>query len=119
LAQVVLEELRAHQISADLLSLELTETSELLDNAVGLRELHALREAGVQLAVDDYGTGYSALMRVLDLPITALKLDRSLIARLPDDARALAVTRSTLGMQRTCRSRSSRRASRTSRSRRP
>jgi hypothetical protein len=37
----------------------------------------------VQLAIDDYGTGYSGLMRLLELPITALKLDCGLTRRLP------------------------------------
>jgi EAL domain-containing protein (putative c-di-GMP-specific phosphodiesterase class I) len=81
-----------------LLSLELTESAALLDDRRAVRELHELREAGVNLSIDDYGTGYSSLMRVLDLPISTLKLDRSLTQRLPADRRALAVVKSTIDM---------------------
>jgi EAL domain-containing protein (putative c-di-GMP-specific phosphodiesterase class I) len=98
LADTVAAELAATSIPPQLLSLELTETAGLVDDAVTRRELHALRELGVQLAIDDYGTGYSGLMRLLELPITALKLDCGLTRRLPYDGRALAVARSTIGM---------------------
>ena len=98
LAATVAEELDRHGLPAELLSLELTETVHLLDDDATRAELRALREIGVQLAIDDYGTGYSGLMRVLELPITALKLDRGLTRRLPHDGRALAVARSTVAM---------------------
>lgn len=50
----------------------------------------------MQLALDDYGVGYFALGRLIELPLSTVKLDRSLVVGLPDDPRSLAVARSTL-----------------------
>ena len=98
LAESVLTCLERHAVPPTLLTLEITETASLLDTAVARRELEALREAGVLLALDDYGVGWSGLGRVLELPLTALKLDRSLVAGLPGDPRCSAVATSTLDL---------------------
>jgi len=98
LADSVLTCLERHAVPPTLLTLEITETASLLDTAVARRELEALREAGVLLALDDYGVGWSSLGRVLELPLTALKLDRSLVAGLPGDPRCSAVATSTLDL---------------------
>jgi c-di-GMP phosphodiesterase len=61
------------------LKLEITE-SELIGNyQMANRTLYALRTMGVQLYIDDFGTGYSSLSRLQDLPVNALKIDRSFI----------------------------------------
>jgi EAL domain-containing protein (putative c-di-GMP-specific phosphodiesterase class I) len=91
----VLRELEAHRMRPERLALELTETADLLDDTLALRALTELREAGVHVSVDDYGTGYSSLTRVLDLPIDALKIDAHITQRLPDP-RARAMVRSTM-----------------------
>ncbi|WP_157970599.1 putative bifunctional diguanylate cyclase/phosphodiesterase [Nakamurella deserti] len=58
--------------------------------------LAALRAAGHPLAIDDFGTGYSSLSRLVDLPVTHLKIDRSLVAGLPDHERSRTLTRAVL-----------------------
>ncbi len=98
LAETVMRYLERHGIPAEALSVELTETAALHDTAVARTELLALREAGVHLALDDYGTGWSALARLLELPLTALKLDRSLVTGLPGDPRSLLMARSTFSL---------------------
>jgi EAL domain-containing protein (putative c-di-GMP-specific phosphodiesterase class I) len=98
IAKTVCRELAAHHIPAEMLTLELTESIALHDDLVAGREMQALQDAGVKLSIDDYGTGYSSLMRVLELPITELKLDRTLTQRLPHDRRAMSVARSTIDM---------------------
>jgi diguanylate cyclase len=50
--------------------------------------LHELKRMGVFLAVDDFGTGWSSLSRLSSFPWDALKIDRSFVARLDDDAQA-------------------------------
>ena len=58
----------------------------------------ALDELGVQLAVDDYGTGYSSLEYLLKLPINEIKLDRAFSAHLVDEIRSVAIVRSTVDL---------------------
>lgn len=50
--------------------------------------LTVLRAAGVQIALDDFGTGFASLVHLPDLPATILKIDRSLIAPLPEERKS-------------------------------
>lgn len=95
---LVFRELSRFDVPAPALTLEVTETVRALDDRVMLASLRALQSAGVQLSIDDYGSGYSSLLRLLDLPVSSVKLDRGLTQRLPRDRRALAATRATIGM---------------------
>ena len=82
------------------LTLEITETTlmQRLDSA--LEVMGKLRDIGVGLSVDDFGTGYSSLSYLSTLPITSLKIDRSFVQRLQDDAKDTEVVRAviTLGV---------------------
>ena len=98
LTDLVVSALIEHQIPGSRLELEITENRAFLDNDTARQELAALRAAGVRLALDDYGTGHSSLERLLDTPLTTLKLDRALVQRLPHDARAAAAVTSTLDL---------------------
>ena len=60
--------------------------------------LAGLRALGVRLAVDDYGTGYSSLTYLRELPVDELKLDRSFVTHLRTDPRAAAIVRSTVAL---------------------
>ena len=73
------------------LVLEFTETQ--LDNVSDalLADLAALREAGIGLAADDFGTGYSPLTRIIELPLTMLKVDRLFVAGMLEDVRSQAI----------------------------
>jgi diguanylate cyclase (GGDEF)-like protein len=85
-----------HQVPAHALKLEITEES-LLDDRVRAREVLAqLRRSGVQIAIDDYGSGYSSLAYLRELPVDELKLDRSFVLPMADDTRAAAIVRSTV-----------------------
>lgn len=87
LAEDVLDVLDRTGLPAPALTLELVE-SGTLDDRVARRELTTLREAGVLLAMDDFGVAYSSVMRLLDFPFTAVKIDRQLVARAVSDPRA-------------------------------
>ena len=80
------------------LQLEITEEFLMADRDRARSILARLRDSGVQISVDDYGTGYSSLSYLLDLPIDELKLDRSFIFPMADDARAAALVSSTITM---------------------
>ncbi|MCK7475333.1 MAG: EAL domain-containing protein [Rhodopseudomonas palustris] len=62
-----------------LIEFEITESMAMSDLPAAQQDLIFLREAGVQIAVDDFGTGFSNLSQLARLPFTTLKVDRSLI----------------------------------------
>ncbi len=84
-----------HQLAADRLCLEITET-EILSSVTSLSDLHVLHELGCSLVIDDFGTGYSSLTRLIDLPVDVVKIDRSFIAGVGVDLRPTAVVSATL-----------------------
>jgi EAL domain-containing protein (putative c-di-GMP-specific phosphodiesterase class I) len=61
-------------------------------------ELRLLREAGVGVVLDDFGTGFSSLSLLRDFPVSMVKIDKSFIAPLLDDCGAVAIVRAVLGM---------------------
>jgi diguanylate cyclase (GGDEF)-like protein len=94
----LLAEIALREISPKLLTIELTE-AELLDQSDRtILTLKRLRDAGVATAVDDFGTGYSSLVWLRDLPIGALKIDRSFIDSMFTDERSETIIRSTIQM---------------------
>ena len=70
---------------------EITESSAMTDAVRSHRVLSGIQELGVTLALDDFGTGHSSLGRLTDMPCEILKIDRSFIARVPEDASAAAM----------------------------
>jgi diguanylate cyclase (GGDEF)-like protein len=82
----VREALASAQLSPAELTLEVTESVLMdgIENAVST--LNELRHMGVTLSIDDFGTGYSSLNYLATLPIDALKVDRSFIGRMNEDA---------------------------------
>ncbi|QTE29280.1 putative bifunctional diguanylate cyclase/phosphodiesterase [Pengzhenrongella sicca] len=90
--------LRRFALPPDALVIEITEHVLMVDAALTGQVLAALRALGVLLAVDDYGTGYSSLAYLHDLPVDELKLDRRFVTPLRADARAAAIVRSTVAL---------------------
>lgn len=85
--------LRRHQVPAQLLTFEITESNVMTDpehSLPVLRELHAM---GIQLSVDDFGTGYSSLAYLRRLPIDEIKIDRSFVQGMGTDLSDLAIVR--------------------------
>jgi diguanylate cyclase (GGDEF)-like protein/PAS domain S-box-containing protein len=74
------------------LALEITESMMIKDIDLAVERLTRLRELGVLIAVDDFGTGYSSLGHIRQLPINALKIDRSFVDRLHEDEDQRKVT---------------------------
>jgi diguanylate cyclase (GGDEF)-like protein len=89
--------LRQHALPARCLEIELTE-NVLQTGATTIAALHRLRELGVSIALDDFGTGYSSLTSLERLPLTRVKIDRSLIATIDSSDRAPAIVRSIIGL---------------------
>ncbi|RBY89483.1 bifunctional diguanylate cyclase/phosphodiesterase [Blastococcus sp. TF02A-30] len=88
--------LAAHGLPASALVLEVTESLLMEDRERAVRVLSRLRDDGVGVAIDDYGTGYSSLAYLASLPVTELKLDRTFVSALTGSARAESIVTSTL-----------------------
>jgi len=74
----IAELLKKHQFPAENIVLEITETADLVDPQIS-KTLLALNKLGVALAIDDFGTGYANFTHLTQLPISKVKIDRSLI----------------------------------------
>jgi diguanylate cyclase (GGDEF)-like protein/PAS domain S-box-containing protein len=72
--------LAASSVPPSALEVEITESAVMLDPARALRIVREINEQGVLVAIDDYGTGFSALSYLRDLPAHLLKLDKSFVA---------------------------------------
>jgi EAL domain-containing protein (putative c-di-GMP-specific phosphodiesterase class I) len=67
-----------------LLDLEITESVLVDDIEESTRKLQTLRRAGIEISVDDFGTGYCSLSYLARLPVDTLKIDRSFVVRMRD-----------------------------------
>jgi predicted signal transduction protein with EAL and GGDEF domain len=85
--------LRRTGLPPELLEVEITESAAIADFTKSDAQLQALRRHGVNVAIDDFGVGFSSLSYLAQLPATTLKVDRSFIAGLNGDARNLDLLR--------------------------
>ncbi|WP_428961833.1 putative bifunctional diguanylate cyclase/phosphodiesterase [Micromonospora fluostatini] len=94
----IAELLRRHQVPAHRLVLEITETVVMSELEIIDEVLATLRTMGVQLAVDDFGTGFSSLTFLTRITVDELKVDRSFVIRMADSPEAAAIVRTTVGL---------------------
>lgn len=94
----VLELLIAKKIDPSRLKLELTESTVLDDIESVITKMHALREAGVLFSMDDFGTGFSCLSYLTQLPLSQLKIDRSFVNNLGTKHSDAVIVQTIIGM---------------------
>jgi diguanylate cyclase (GGDEF)-like protein len=92
------EAVKRSGLSPESLVIEVTEDSFLADPERARTILDDIRQQGLQVAIDDYGTGFSSLSYLRDLPVHELKMDRSFIAALRTDPRSRMIVSSTFQM---------------------
>ena len=92
------EMLAEEGISADRIVIEVTEDSFLAEPERARSILLELRERGLQVSIDDYGTGFSSLSYLRDLPVQELKMDRSFVSTVSSDQRSKMIVASTIQM---------------------
>lgn len=92
LVERVRQALEDADLPADLLVLEITETRLVAVNGSLVRDLFALRDLGVRIAADDFGTGFSTLTHLVDLPVDIVKLDGSFVADIGTSRSARSVS---------------------------
>jgi len=85
-------------LSPSALTLEITESVIMAERERCFEVLQAIHDLGVRISIDDYGTGYSSLAYLQDLPVDELKLDRVFIARMDRDPRTAAIVASTIAL---------------------
>ncbi|WP_165856902.1 putative bifunctional diguanylate cyclase/phosphodiesterase [Marinobacter sp. JSM 1782161] len=100
LPRVVAGMLDEYGINGHQLQFEVTEDAIKGDSKSMQGTLNELVALGCNLSIDDFGTGYSSLSRLKHLPFSRLKIDRSFIRDIPDDADDCAITLSILGLAR-------------------
>ena len=80
-----------HHVPPSMLQFEITETTALRDMQRSVQIIGELRKRGIHVAIDDFGTGYSSLAYLKQLPVNALKIDRSFLAGIPGSSDAAIV----------------------------
>ncbi|MEN3358378.1 MAG: hypothetical protein V7637_2360 [Mycobacteriales bacterium] len=89
----VAELLQEHQVPADMLTFELTESSVMSDPERMKPVLHRLHALGVGLSIDDFGIGYSSMAQLRRLPVDEVKIDKEFVLSMGTDLGDLAIVR--------------------------
>lgn len=100
LAEEVATVLAETGMNADRLTLEITESAIMADTGVAQQTLTRLRNMGVHIHIDDFGSGYSALSYLYRFPIDTLKIDRSFIGNMAVEERQSAIVRAIVTLAR-------------------
>ncbi len=90
--------LERHDLPAQFLTLELTESAMMADPEDGLRILNEIDAKGIAIAVDDFGTGFSSLAYLKQLPVDKLKIDKSFVRQMCQDDNDAVIVRSTIDL---------------------
>jgi diguanylate cyclase (GGDEF)-like protein len=92
--------LERHETEPTTLTVEVTESATMADPDRAVRVLTALREMGVGVSIDDYGTGHASFTYLTELPASEIKIDRSFVSGMCESARDEAIVRSTIDIAR-------------------
>ena len=98
LLPLITETLNATGIDPQRVELEITESVFLSDNAFILDRLHRLKDLGVRIAMDDFGTGFSSLAYLQRFPFDKLKLDQAFVRELEVNNQSRAIARASISM---------------------
>jgi len=90
--------LAKHRVPGEALELEITESTMLYDSERALRVIRDIHSLGIALSIDDFGTGFSSLAYLRDLPVHAVKLDKSFVTHLHERADDRSIVNSTVRM---------------------
>jgi len=94
--QFICQALMAANVPPEKVTLEVTESSVVEDPEAAIKLLGQFKNHGMKISIDDYGTGYSSLAQLKQLPVHELKIDKSFIQRLEHDEDDQIIARSTI-----------------------
>ena len=97
LAEKVMSIMGKHRVSSELINLEITETAASHTQEIMAENLNKLTRAGISISLDDYGTGYSNIKRVIQLPLKIIKLDKTFVDE-QDNPKMRVVLKNTVAM---------------------
>jgi diguanylate cyclase (GGDEF)-like protein len=100
LPEMVEDQRRAFGLSEEAIEIEITESTLMGDHVQAREALSRLRAIGIRTSIDDFGTGYSSLSYLRELPVHALKIDRSFITDLMEEPDSEAIVRSIIELAR-------------------
>jgi diguanylate cyclase (GGDEF)-like protein len=98
LGRLIVDILKETGLDPKYLELELTESTVMHNPESAIATLTELKALGIQISIDDFGTGYSSLSYLRQLPFDILKIDRSFVCKLTQDAKNAAITKAILQM---------------------
>ena len=96
----IVDILRETGLRPELLELELTESALIRDRDDGIRKMQRLKNLDVHISIDDFGTGYFSLSYLQNMPLDALKIDRSFTMKLGPSQTTLSMVRAIIAMAR-------------------
>lgn len=97
-AEKIIDTIKAYNVPPSKIELEITETSLMTDKQTPMQNLIRLQEYGLNISIDDFGTGYSSLGKIIDMPVSALKIDRSFLRHLPKDLNQVTLIRTVINL---------------------
>ena len=98
LEEIIARSLEQHTIPPQLVEIEITEKIVLGADARTISTLSAIRDLGVGIAFDDYGTGYASLSMLTQYPLTRLKIDRSFVSRMENNRGEASLIKAIIGL---------------------
>ena len=90
--------LDANELSADNITLEITESDLVADAKIAIANLQFLQDKGFSIAIDDFGTGYSSLAYLKNLPVSAIKIDKAFVINLSTDTEDQQIVHTVLSL---------------------
>lgn len=98
LPRIIMDLFSQYQVGPEAISLEITESSIMDDPIRSEQTLLKLSEMGLNIAIDDYGTGYSSLAYLKKLPVQELKIDKSFVLKVDQNEHDATIVRSTIDL---------------------
>ena len=90
--------LDVNELSADNITLEITESDLVADAKIAIANLQFLQDKGFSIAIDDFGTGYSSLAYLKNLPVSAIKIDKAFVLNLSTDTEDQQIVHTVLSL---------------------
>ncbi len=98
LPKIILKLLEKNNVRPSQIVLEITESSFVRDTDLALQLLNQIRDAGINLSIDDYGTGFSSLAKLRELPVQELKIDKSFVFNMLNNNNDTVIVKSTIDL---------------------